>query len=70
MGVLTIDYGVGSAVIGVAGGFSFGIRLAILKEDLLIPVFYVDWLICTVFGVIGLILIVWKERWGVVSLSA
>ena len=67
MGILTIDYGVGSAVLGVAGGFSIGIRIVIMKEDLLVPVYYVDWLIATVLGVAALIAIVCNERWGVVS---
>ncbi|PAV23752.1 hypothetical protein PNOK_0082000 [Pyrrhoderma noxium] len=65
VGILTIDYGVGSAVLGVAGGFSIGIRIVIMKEDLLVPVYYVDWLIATVLGVAALITIVCNERWGV-----
>ena len=52
----------------MAGGFSIGIRIVIMKEDLLVPVYYVDWLIATVLGVVALITIVCNERWGVVGL--
>ncbi|EJD02139.1 uncharacterized protein FOMMEDRAFT_168671 [Fomitiporia mediterranea MF3/22] len=66
IGVVTIEYRVGTAVLGAAGGLSIMMRIILMKEDLLVGVYYVDWLLCAVFGAVGLVIVVWKERWGVI----
>lgn len=69
VGVITIEYRVGTAVLGTAGGMSIMMRIILMREELLVPVYYVNWLLCALFGAVGLVLVAWKERWGVVSPS-
>ncbi|KAI5122195.1 hypothetical protein M0805_002684 [Coniferiporia weirii] len=66
LGLIVHMYGLGAAALGIAGGISIGIRVMLMKNDLLIPIFYVNWLVCTACGVAGLLLVVWRERAGVI----
>lgn len=64
---MTIEYRVGVLSLGAAGGMSLAIRVVLMKEDLLVPIYYVNWIPVGVSGGIGLILSALTERWGVVS---
>lgn len=66
-GVLTIDYGVGAGALGIVGGLSIGIRIMLLKPDLLISTFFVNWILIALCGIPGIIVTIWRVRWGVVS---
>ncbi|KAL5490057.1 hypothetical protein ACEPAI_4890 [Sanghuangporus weigelae] len=66
VGVITIDYFVGVLALGAAGGMSVAMRAVLMREDLLVPIYYVNWILCGVFGAVGLFLAALTERWGVI----
>lgn len=56
-------------VLGILGGLAIGVRIVLLRSGLLISdpdAFFVDWLIIGVCGIAGSILVVWKQRYGIV----
>lgn len=56
-------------ILGILGGLSIGIRVILLGNGLLISdpdAFFANWLIIGVCGIVGSILVVWKQRYGVV----
>lgn len=67
LGFAVHHYGLGGASLSAVGGVSFGIRVMLFKDDLLVPIFYVNWLISAAFGLAGIIVLAWNERVGVVS---
>lgn len=67
VGVFEAGRIVGLAALGFCGGLSLGLRLALFRSGLLIHTFYVNWLIVALFGVLGLGVIVFRQRFGVVS---
>ena len=60
----------GITLLGIIGGLAVGIRVILMKEDLLVPIFIVDWVLVALFGVIGLVLVIFKQRVGIVSFSS
>ena len=65
----------GLAMLGISGGFAFGIRMILLKEGLLLSgtsLFAVNWILIALFGVLGGIFITLPkvQRGGIVSLFA
>ena len=69
IGFLFSEYGIGDFCLGAAGGLSVGIRIVLFRDDLLVPVFSVNWVIVGVFGVAGGLLVLFKRRTGIVRLS-
>jgi hypothetical protein len=69
-GVFEIGRVSGITLLGMLGGTAIGIRVILMKEELLIPIFFLNWLVIGVFGVIGGLLIVFKQRVGIVSFSS
>ena len=56
-------------VLGVLGGLAIGVRIVLMGSGLLISdpaAFFVNWLIIGLCGIAGSILIVWKQRYGIV----
>ncbi|TRM68968.1 hypothetical protein BD626DRAFT_3528 [Schizophyllum amplum] len=69
LGVFEVGRIGGIALIGLAGGLAFGVRVAIIKEGLLFPVdtlFALNWVVCAIFGVANGLLILWRQRAGLV----
>jgi hypothetical protein len=67
LGLFEIGRLAGLALLGVTGGLAFGIRIMLLKSDLLIPVYFVNWLLIALFGAVGGLLIVYRQRVAIVS---
>ena len=70
LGVLELSRVVGILLLGTIGGFSLGIRIVLMRSGLLISdpsIFFVNWLIVGLCGFSSSILVVWKQRVGVVS---
>ena len=63
------DFGriAGIACLGVVGGLALGMRIVIFKDALLVPQYFVNWLIVVAFGLCGLLLVLWSQRIGIVS---
>ena len=69
VGFLTIDYAIGSLALGAVGGLSIGMRVVLLREGLLVPLFIINWVVVGVFGLLGSVAVVTNERIGVVRPS-
>lgn len=67
LGLFMPEYGIGATALGMCGGLSIGMRLSLMREGLLIPLYTVNWIIICISGVAGVFLIIWRERMGVVS---
>ncbi|KAI0645163.1 hypothetical protein C8Q79DRAFT_912487 [Trametes meyenii] len=70
IGVLNIGRLVGILLLGGLGGASFGVRIILLRPGLLIPLYVGNWLVITVFIILGLGAIVYRQRFGLVSSCA
>ena len=57
----------GVILLGVLSGFSIGLRIVLLRPGLLIPRYVANWLLLVVFMIIGLALIFFRQRMGLVS---
>lgn len=68
LGLFEIGRLAGLALLCITGGLAFGIRIMLLKSDLLIPVYFVNWLLVAVFGAAGGLLMVYRQRVAIVSL--
>ncbi|KAL6305153.1 hypothetical protein BKA93DRAFT_817104 [Sparassis latifolia] len=60
----------GIGFLSILGGFAFGVRICLFRDGLLAPEHYADWLIITGFGIIGLLIFVWKRRASVALSSS
>jgi len=62
------DFGriAGIACLGVVGGLALGMRIVIFKDALLVPQYFVNWLIVVAFGLCGLLLVLWSQRIGII----
>jgi len=70
LGVLELSRIVGILILSTIGGFALGIRIILLRSGLLISnpsIFFVNWLIVGLCGFACSILVIWKQRVGVVS---
>lgn len=57
--------------LGIQGGLTIGIRIVLLRNLLLIPnakVFFVNWLLVAFCGFVCAILVIWKQRVGLVRI--
>ncbi|KAI0359559.1 hypothetical protein OH77DRAFT_1387263, partial [Trametes cingulata] len=70
IGVLNIGRMAGILLLGVLGGFSIGIRIVLLRPGLLIPIYVANWFLLAVFMVIGLGVMLYRQRFGLVSACA
>jgi hypothetical protein len=65
LGLFEIGRLSGIALLGIIGGLAFGIRIILLRDNLLVPLFFVNWLVIAAFGAIGGLLIIFKQRVGI-----
>jgi hypothetical protein len=68
-GVFEIGRLAGITLLGIIGGLAFGVRIILLKDNLLIPLFLANWLTIGAFGAFGGMLILFKQRAGIVSVA-
>ena len=66
---LLVYYAIGSLALGAVGGLSIGMRVVLLREGLLVPFFFINWVVVGVFGLLGSVAVVTNERIGVVRPS-
>ncbi|OBZ69550.1 hypothetical protein A0H81_10284 [Grifola frondosa] len=62
LGVFEIGRLAGILLLGILGGMAFMTRIVLLRPGLLIPVFYGNWLMITLFGLIGAALVIFAQR--------
>jgi len=60
----------GMLVLAITGGLGFGLRVVVLRSNLLVPIYWVNWLIVGLFGALPAILFVWLDRAIVVRLPS
>ncbi|KAI0369029.1 hypothetical protein BV20DRAFT_423669 [Pilatotrama ljubarskyi] len=70
IGALNIGRMTGILLLGVLGGLSIGIRIILLRPGLLIPIYVANWFLLAVFMIIGLGVILYRQRFGLVSACA
>ncbi|KAF5375559.1 hypothetical protein D9615_009156 [Tricholomella constricta] len=75
LGLFEIGRAAGIATLGLTGGLAFGIRVFIMREGLLLQgldSYPVNWVLITLFGLLGGVAIVWQriQRAGILFASA
>lgn len=63
---------VGLLQLGIQGGLAIGIRIVLLRNLLLVPepaAFFVNWLLIAFCGLASAVLVIWKQRAGLVSVE-
>lgn len=68
IGALSFGRIAGITLLGITGGMSIGVRIILFRPGLLVPVFYVNWLIITVLGVVGFLVVLMRQRAAIVRL--
>jgi hypothetical protein len=71
-GLLEVGRMAGLLQLGIQGGLAIGIRIVLLRSRLLISdptVFFVNWLLIAFCGLACAILVVWKQRVGLVRVE-
>lgn len=69
LGLLEMTRVIAILVLGVLGGLAIGVRIILLRNGLLISdpdAYFVNWLIISVCGFAGSILVVVKQKYGIV----
>jgi hypothetical protein len=71
LGLLELSRVAGILVLGILGGLAIGVRIVLLRSGLLVSdstAYFVNWLVIGFCGLAGSILVVWKQRIGLVRL--
>jgi len=69
LGFLEMSHTASMLVLGILGGLAIGVRIVLLRSGLLISgsdAFFVNWLIIGACGISGSIIVVWKQKYGIV----
>ncbi|KAG2159189.1 uncharacterized protein EDB93DRAFT_1118747 [Suillus bovinus] len=72
-GLLEVGRMVGLLQLGIQGGLAIGIRIVLLRSLLLVPepaAFFVNWLLIAFCGFASAVLVIWKQRAGLLLGSA
>lgn len=72
-GLLEVGRMVGLLQLGIQGGLTIGIRIVLLRSLLLVPepaAFFVNWLLIAFCGLASAVLVIWKQRVGLLIGSA
>ena len=67
IGFLDLGKTTGIALLSILGGLSIGIRTVLFRSGLLVGPFFINWIIVTVAGIVGGILVLFMRRIGIVS---
>jgi len=70
IGAMSFGRIAGITLLGITGGMSIGVRIILFRPGLLVPVFYVNWLIITVLGIIGFLVVLMRQRAAITGGSA
>ncbi|TCD65567.1 hypothetical protein EIP91_002487 [Steccherinum ochraceum] len=71
IGVLNIGRVAGITLLAIMGGMSIGVRIILFRPGLLIPsLLYANWLIITVLGIGGFVLVLLRQRAAITGGSA
>ncbi|EIN06601.1 hypothetical protein PUNSTDRAFT_54017 [Punctularia strigosozonata HHB-11173 SS5] len=70
LGLLSRFRAASLAVLAIVGGLSLGVRIALLRPGLLVPIYAVNWAIIALLGAVGGLLMIFKHRVSVVLSSA
>lgn len=57
------------AALCIMGGLAFGLRIVLIKKDLLTSSLALNWVIAAIFGLAGGLLIIWKHQVAMVRQS-
>lgn len=68
VGLFNLGRLAGIAFLALSGGFSVGVRIVLFRDGLLVPSFFVNWMIPLVFGLAYFVLVVSRQRIGIVCL--
>jgi hypothetical protein len=71
-GLLEVGRIAGVLQLGIQGGLAIGIRIVLLRSLLLVPestAFFVNWLLIALCGLVCAILVIWKQRAGLVRVE-
>lgn len=71
-GLLEMSRMAGILQLGIQGGLTIGIRIVLLRNLLLVPnatAFFVNWLLIAFCGLVCAILVIWKQRVGLVRID-
>ncbi|KAF7979028.1 hypothetical protein HWV62_44011 [Athelia sp. TMB] len=60
----------GIAALGAVGGLAIGVRVVMFRDNLLVGVYFVNWIIAGLCGLAGIIVVFLMERFGIIILSA
>lgn len=66
IGLFEVGHIAGITMLSFLGGFSIGARIVLFRPNLLIHTFYVNWLIITLCGLLGFLLVIAKQRAAIV----
>ena len=69
VGLFNLGRVAGIAFIGLSGGFSVGVRIVLFRDGLLVPTYFVKWVICLVLGLAYFVLVVARQRIGIVRIN-
>ncbi|KAF9228466.1 hypothetical protein BS17DRAFT_805920 [Gyrodon lividus] len=70
LGLLEVSRVAGILVLGILGGLAIGVRIVLLRSGLLVSgstAFFVNWLLIGFCGLAGSILVIWKQRIGLLN---
>ncbi|KAG8221257.1 hypothetical protein J3R82DRAFT_1421 [Butyriboletus roseoflavus] len=70
LGLLEMTRVLGILVLGALGGLAIGVRIVLLRSGLIVSdsdAFFLNWLIIGVCGIAGSILVVWKQKYGILN---
>ncbi|KAI1791155.1 hypothetical protein LXA43DRAFT_1061562 [Ganoderma leucocontextum] len=65
VGMLKFGRWAGVLLLGILGGFSVGLRIVLLRPGLLVPDYRLNWLVLTVFFVMGVVLVLVWQHFGI-----
>ncbi|KIJ66036.1 hypothetical protein HYDPIDRAFT_27237 [Hydnomerulius pinastri MD-312] len=70
LGLLEMARVAGILILGILGGLALGIRIVLLRPGLLVPnptAFFVNWLLIGICGLACSILVIWKQKIGLLN---
>ncbi|CAL1711492.1 unnamed protein product [Somion occarium] len=70
IGLFNLGRLAGITFLALSAGFSIGVRIVLFRDGLLVPSFFVNWIIATVCAVIGFVLVVVRQRLAILVSSA
>lgn len=70
IGMFNFGRMLGIAALGGLGGVSIGVRIVLFAPNLLVPTYFVNWIIIGVLGLITFLTTLIKQRVGIVRMSA